>query len=216
MKAFFTHSNRFLSEPLQTGPRLLLLLAFLLLFPTYVLPLWKMTMFAPQYPDGLRLEIYSYKLEGGNRGQDVKEINILNHYIGMKDLTTADFTEFKWMPFIIGMLALLFLRALFHGRIGDLIDVAVLYVYFGVFSLWSFGYKLYSYGHNLAPTASVKVDPFMPPLFGHKKLANFEVYSYPATASYALAAVAVVLLAALVLARREATREEREDARTAG
>ena len=111
---------------------------------------------------------------------------------------------------------MLFLRAPFHGRIGDLIDVAVLYLYFGLFSLWSFGYKLYSYGHNLAPTASVKVAPFMPPLFGHKKLANFEVYSYPAAASYALAAVAVVLLAALVLAWREATREERDDARTAG
>ncbi len=82
--------------------------------------------------------------------------------------------------------------------------MAVLYIYFGLFSLWSFGYKLYSYGHNLAPTASVKVDPFMPPLFGHKKLANFEVYSYPAAASYALAAVGVVLLAALVLAWREA------------
>ena len=107
----------------------------------------------------------------------------------MKDLTTADFTEFKWMPFVVGMLGLLFLRALVHGRIGDLIDVVVLYVYFGLFSLWSFGYKLYSYGHNLAPTASVKVPPFMPPLFGYKKLANFEVYSYPSAGSYALAAV---------------------------
>ncbi len=88
MKAFFERSTRFLGEPLHPGPRLLLLLAFLLLIPTYLLPLWKMTMFAPQYPEGLRLEIYSYKLEGGNGGQDVKEINILNHYIGMRDLTT--------------------------------------------------------------------------------------------------------------------------------
>jgi hypothetical protein len=180
------------------------------------MPLWKMTMFAPQYPDGLRLDIHSYKLEGGNGGQDVKEINILNHYIGMKDLTTADFTEFKWMPFVIGMLGLLFLRALVHGRLGDLLDVAVLYVYFGLFSIWSFGYKLYSYGHELAPTASVKVDPFMPPLFGHKKLANFEVYSFPAAASYALAAVGVALLTALVLAWREARREEAGEARSAG
>jgi len=216
MTTAYRWRSRLLTEPLTTGPRLLLIVAFLLLIPTYVLPLWKLTMFAPQYPNGLRLNIYSYKLEGGNGGQDVKEIHILNHYIGMKDLTTADFTEFKWMPFVIGMLGLLFLRALFHGRIGDLIDVAVLYVYFGLFSLWSFGYKLYSYGHNLAPTASVRVDPFMPPLFGHKKLANFEVYSYPAPASYALAAVAVILLAALVLARREARLEENEDARTAG
>jgi hypothetical protein len=180
------------------------------------MPLWKLTMFAPQYPDGLILDIYSYKLEGGNKGQDVKEINILNHYIGMKDLTTADFTEFKWMPFVIGMLGLLFLRALVHGRLGDLLDVVVLYVYFGLFSLWSFGYKLYSYGHNLAPTASVKVDPFMPPLFGHKKLANFEVYSFPAAASYALAAAGAAVLLALFLGWREARREEHQEARAAG
>ena len=48
----------------------------------------------------------------------------------------------------------------------DLVDVLVLYLYFALFSLWSFGYKLYSYGHNLAPTAAVKVPPFMPPIFG--------------------------------------------------
>jgi len=114
------------------------------------------------------------------------------------------------------MLGLLFLRALVHGKLSDLLDVVVLYLYFGVFSLWSFGYKLYSYGHDLAPTASVRVDPFMPPLFGHKKLANFEVYSFPAPAAYALAAVAGVLLLALVLAWREARLEEAEEARSAG
>lgn len=216
MKALFERSQRFLAEPLRSGPRLLLLFAFLLLVPTYLLPLWKMTMFAPQYPDGLRLEIYSYKLEGGNAGQDVKEINILNHYIGMKDLTAADFSEFKWIPFVVGMLGLLFLRAPVHGKMSDLIDVLVLYVYFGLFSLWSFGFKLYSYGHNLAPTASVKVLPFTPPIFGHKKLANFEVYSYPAAGSYALAAVAVVLALAFVLAWRAAMNEEAEEARSAG
>ena len=32
---------------------------------------------------------------------------------------------------------------------------------------------------RLAPTAAVKVPPFMPPMFGYKQLANFEVYSYP-------------------------------------
>jgi hypothetical protein len=216
MKALLERSNRQLEVPLDTAPRVLLLVAALLLAPTFLMPLWKLTMFAPQYPEGLNLDIYSYKLEGGNRGQDVKEINILNHYIGMKDLTTADFTEFKWMPFVIGMLGLLFLRAIVHGRLGDLLDVAVLYVYFGLFSIWSFGYKLYSYGHNLDPTASVKVDPFMPPLFGHKKLANFEVYSFPAAASYALAAAGAAVLAALFLGWREARREEREEARSAG
>jgi hypothetical protein len=178
-----------------------------LLVPAYVSPLWTMTMFAPQYPNGLRLEIYSYKLEGGNRGQDVKEINLLNHYIGMKDLSTEDFTEFKWLPFVVGALGLLFLRGVVFGTVGNLLDLTVLFIYFSLFSLWSFAYKLWAYGHNLAPTAAVKVAPFMPPLFGGKQLANFEVYSYPAAASYALGATAAALILALVLSWRTARRE---------
>lgn len=216
MKAYFERSNRFLEMPLELGPRALLLVAVLLLVPAYLAPLWKLTMFAPQYPEGLRMEIYSYKLEGGNGGQDIKEINILNHYIGMRELSTAEFTEFKWIPFVVGALALLFLRTTVLGRMGTLVDLFVLYIYFGLFSLWSFGYKLYVYGHTLDPKASVKVPPFMPPLFGSKKLANFEVYSYPAAGSYALAAVAAVLGISLLLAWRQGRRAEALEARSAG
>ncbi|HEX9186059.1 MAG TPA: hypothetical protein VGB87_03230, partial [Vicinamibacteria bacterium] len=70
-----------------------------------------------------------------------------------------------------------------------------------------FGYKMYQYGHNLDPKAAVRVDPFMPPMFGYKKLANFEVYSYPQLGSYALAAAALVLMVAFALAWRQRRRE---------
>ena len=206
MSPFIEKSNRILATPLGLGPRALVLLAALLLVPAYGAPLWDMTMYAPQYQSGLRLHIYSYKLEGGNAGQDAKEINLLNHYIGMKDLSTEDFTEFKWLPFVVGALGLLFLRAAVFGSVGSVLDVTVLFIYFSLFSLWSFAYKLWMYGHSLAPTAPVKVAPFMPPLFGGAQLANFEVYSYPALASYALAAAGLALVAALVLAWRAAVR----------
>ncbi len=203
MKAFFEKSNRFLDLPLDLRPRAFLVLAFLLLIPSYLLPLWTLTMFAPQYPDGLRMGIYSWKLEGGNRGQDIKEINVLNHYIGMKDIEVQDFTEFKWIPFVVGALGLLFLRAAILGKISHAVDCLVLYLYFGAFSLWSFGYKLWWYGHNLAPTASVKVPAFMPPMFGFKQLANFGVYSYPGLGSYALGLSALALALVLFVAWRE-------------
>ncbi len=196
-------SNRFFELSLDLRERALVVVAALLLSAVYLLPLWNLTMFAPQYPDGLRMNIYSYTLEGGREGQDIKEINLLNHYIGMKDLASEDFTEFKWMPFVVGVIGLLFLRAAAHGRMMDLVDIAVLYGYFAAFALWSFGFKLYSYGHNLAPTAAVKVAPFMPPIFGYKKLANFEVYSYPGTGTYVLGGVGLLLLLALYLAWRD-------------
>ena len=203
MRALLDKSYWFLEGAIALGPRGLLAVAALLLIPIYLFPLWQMTMFAPQYPHGLRLDIYSYKLDGGNDGQDVKEVNVLNHYIGMKELTTEAFTEFKWIPFVVGAMSLLFLRAAVLGKMSHLVDVVVLFLYFSLFSLWSFAYKLYSYGHSLAPTAAVKVAPFMPPLFGYRKIANFEVYSYPGAASYALGGALVVLLAALAVATRQ-------------
>jgi len=203
MKAILLRSNRFLERPLGAWSRFFLVLAAALLISVYVAPLWNLTMFAPQYPDGLRLDIYSYKLVGGNGGQDLREINLLNHYIGMKDLTASDFTEFKWMPFVVGILALLFLRAAVLGTVSHLVDAVVLFTYFGLFSLGSFAYKLYSYGHDLAPTAPVEVAPFMPPLFGYQKIANFEIYSYPRAASYLLTLAIVALLCSAFFAWRD-------------
>jgi hypothetical protein len=201
--------HRLLSSPIGPLPRALALAAALLVVPTFLSPLWNLTMFAPQYGDGLRLDIYSYRLQGGNHGQDLKEINLLNHYIGMHDLAEEDFREFKWMPFVLGGLGLVFLRAAVVGRVLDLLDSMVVFTYVGLFSLWSFALKLYSYGHDLAPTAPVKVPPFMPPLFGRAQLANFEVYSYPGLGSYALFAVGLALAVALVLAVRGVVRRER-------
>ena len=198
MQASLPRANRFLDEPIGLPARLTLLVAAALLITTYVLPLWNLTMFAPQYPDGLRLDIYSHTLVGGNNGQDIKEINVLNHYIGMQDLMNESFTEFKWMPFVIGSLALLILRAAVHGTVVALVDVTVLFLYFGGFSLWSFGSTLYRYGHDLSPAAAVRVPPFMPPLFGYRQIANFEVYSYPRFATYAMAGAGVLLVAVLV------------------
>lgn len=200
MQAFLQRTSRFLARPIGLAPRVMLLVAAVLLVATYVFPLWNLTMFAPQYPGGLRLDIYSYALAGGNRGQDITEINVLNHYIGMQDLVNESFTEFKWMPFVIGALGLLILRAAVHGTVASLVDVTMLFVYFGAFSLWSFGYKLYRYGHDLDPKAAVQVPPFMPPMFGYQQIANFEVYSYPRAASYAMLAVALLLVGALAWA----------------
>ena len=203
MRAFLQKSNRLFEQPIGPRPRLLLVVATICLLGAYLFPLWNLTMFAPQYQEGLRLDIYSYKLEGGNAGQDIEEINVLNHYIGMRDLEPEDFTEFKWIPFVVGIMGLLFLRAAVFGQMAHVLDVLVLYTWFGIFSLWSFGYKMYHYGHTLDPRAAVRVDPFMPPLFGGKQLANFEVFSYPQAGSYALAGAAACLALAFFFGWRE-------------
>ena len=192
------HGERFLEAPVDGPTRGITLAAVALLLVTYLFPLWNLTMFAPQYPDGLRLDIYSYTLTGGNAGQDVKEVNVLNHYIGMRDLDRTAFTEFQWMPFVIGGIGLLMLRAAVHGTAASLLDVVMLFVYFGAFSGWSFAFKLYQYGHQLAPDAAIKVAPFMPPVFGYRQIANFEVYPYPRAGTYAMLASMALLGVALL------------------
>jgi hypothetical protein len=197
---------RFLQQPIGAWSRVLLSTAAVVMFAVYFLPLWNLTMFAPQYPQGLRLDIYDHGMVGGNSGQDIKEINLLNHYIGMRDLAAEDFTEFNWMPFVLGAVGLLFLRAAALGTVKEVVDAIVLFAYVGSFSLWSFGYRLYRYGHDLAPTAPVKVDPFTPPMFGYQKIANFEVYSYPRSGTYLLLGVIVLLGCAVAFAWRDRVR----------
>jgi len=199
MKNYLDETRTFFETSLNTRSRVLILLAAFMLIPTYFFPLWNMTLYSNQFPEGLSLNIYSYKLEGGKSGyrDDLKEINALNHYIGMQPLREDDFTEFKWIPFVIGGTILLALRTVVIGKMDKLVDLFVLFTYFGIFSLWSFYHKLYTYGHELDPTAAVKVPPFTPPMFGHQTMANFEVYSFPVLGSYFMAAVPLLLLAAM-------------------
>lgn len=200
--------NRFFGINLNAGSRVMIIISTLVLVPSYFFPLWNMTMYSNQFPDGLRLMIYSYKLEGGDTPgrDDLAEINSLNHYIGMKVLDKRDFAEFNWLPFAIGVFMLFALRATVQGKMSMLVDLVVVFGYFGLFSLWSFYYRMYTYGHNLEPTAAIKVQGFTPPLIGHKTVANFEIYSYPGLASYLLGLFAVILLIAGYMAVKDYNR----------
>ncbi len=197
-----------LARPVGLAGRILLLISVLLIPLAFQFPLWKMAFQSNQYPDPLRLEIYINHLEGQKTASrdDLREINALNHYIGMRPLMESDFAEFLWMPFVLGFFALFILRAVVFGTLRDLIDVVVLYSYFGLFSAWNFYSRLYDYGHNLNPDAPIKVKPFTPPFFGRVQIANFHVESFPAGGSVVLAVVGALLLAALVISVRQASR----------
>jgi hypothetical protein len=211
MQRFLEKATSFFEISIDLRSRFLIVVAAFMLVPTYVLPLWNMTLYSNQFPEGLVLNIYSYKLEGAktpNR-DDLKEINSLNHYIGMRPLLEEDFTEFKWIPFVIGGVILLSLRVIVFGKMSKLVDLFVLFSYFGAFSLWSFYHKLYLYGHELDPTAAVTVPPFTPPMFGHQTMANFEVYSFPGAGSYFMAVVPVLLLGAMWFSRSSWLKEQK-------
>ncbi len=191
--------SAWLDGTLGRAARLVLAASSLLLLLSFLTPMWKIRMYATQFPDGLELAMYPHKLTGGNEGRDVREINTLNHYIGMRPLEQQNFVEMRWIPFALGGFVLLALRAAVFGKTGNALDVLVLFSYFGLFSLGTFYYRLYDYGHTLSPEAPIKVPPFTPPMIGHNTLANFEVYSFPGPGSYLLTGFGTVLAVILFL-----------------
>ena len=188
---------RFLHKPLNLTSRLFLLTAAMIIAVSIFFPLWKMHLVAPQYPDGLDLYIWSYKIQGGGyNGQHLNEINGLNHYIGMKQIEQADFMEMRWMPFVFGLIILMILRSVVFGEMSNVVDLFAVYSYFGIFSIGSFWYRLYVYGHTLDPHAPVRIEGFTPLLIGVKQIANFREYSFPQLGAYLLClSVGLILLA---------------------
>ena len=198
-----------LARPLIPWTRIALVLLVLPLAWGGVERLWTIEFFAPQYPKGLELQIYSYSIEGGNGGVDLSEINTLNHYVGMRKLDPADFADLAFMPFAIGALVLLTLRVAAIGDVRSLVDLAVLTAYFGLFGIARFAYMLYTYGHHLDPKAPIHMAGFMPPLWGTQTIANFTVSSGPSTGTILIsifgATVTALALGHLWRAVRSAT-----------
>lgn len=203
MNDIFERLTTKLDRHLTFSSRVLVFVAALALIPTFVVPLWHMTFWAQQYPEGLNLYVYSHDLVGGNKGNDLTEINVLNHYIGMAELEPSDFNELKWIPLVIGLIGVLTLRAATIGSVRSVVDVIVISLYFGGFSIWTFWYKMQYYGANLDPRASVQVEPFMPPIFGYKQVGQFDVWSYPAFGTYLFLVFGLLLIAGVFLSWRQ-------------
>jgi hypothetical protein len=196
--------DRTLRQPLVPRSRLVLVALVVVLGLSLTSPLWSMDFAAPQYPKGLHLSIYAHTVTG-----DIHEINTLNHYIGMHRIDRAELSDLDWIPFGIGILALLCLRVAAIGDLRSLVDLSVLFVYFSAFSGARFVYKLWVFGHDLDPKAAITVDPFMPAVLGTKQIANFTTTSLPAGGSVWLlafgAGLGVVLLWNVWVRAREAS-----------
>jgi hypothetical protein len=161
------------------------------------------------------MDIYAHKLVGGNDGHDVQEINVLNHYIGMGKITREELRDLDWMPFGLIALALLSLRAALLGNVRTVIDLAMIAGYISAVAFGRFVWMLWQFGHDLDPKAPVKVEPFMPVVFGSKKIANFTTHSMPGTGSLLMglftAGIFGLTLLYLWRGRREARRRVAAD-----
>ena len=180
---------------LQPISRVLIALAAVLMVSAYFLPLWQILMWAPQYPEGLEMDIWINDIKG-----DVKIISALNHYIGMKHIEVAMFPEFQYMGYIVGsLIGFGLLTALINKRV-MLWSYVVLLVATGVAALVDFYLWGYDYGHNLDPTAPIVVPgmSYQPPLIGTKQLLNFTAFSGPDIGGWIFVVSALLVMGALV------------------
>lgn len=159
-------------------------LAALLLGALFYTPFWSISMYAPQYPEGIGMYIHIDDVTGHKR-HDLQSINTLNHYIGMAEIDKEDFPEFDVMPWIIGFMIFLGLAAALTGSIKLVITWIVLMVVLGIGGLVDFYLWGHDYGHNLSPDAPIRVPGmnYQPPLLGCKQLLNINACSWPYTGS---------------------------------
>jgi len=163
-------------QTLSRVSKIVLICIGICLVVSIFVPLWRIELSAPQYPEGLVLQIYSNKLGG-----QVEIINGLNHYIGMKTLHKEDFLEFTILPYIIGAFALFSVLVMLIGSKRFLYLLLFSFLLFGVIAMVDFYRWNYNYGHNLDPNAAIIVPgmAYQPPLIGFKQLLNFGAYSIP-------------------------------------
>ena len=193
---------------MHRSSRVILAVAALLLGALYVLPLWRIDLVAPQYPEGLGIRILVDGIVGRSEN-DLNSINNLNHYIGMQRIEPDAIPELRYMPWIVAGLIALGLAAAAIGRRGVLyawIVALVTSATAGLVDFWRWGYD---YGHNLDPEAAIQVPgmSYQPPLIGPKTLLNFRADSWPDLGGLVAFAVVAIALAVAVFEFRRARRQ---------
>jgi copper chaperone NosL len=169
-------------------PTVIFMAARVLLLVSIFFPYWHMELEAPQYPNGLFLTAYVNHLTG-----DVKEIDGLNHYIGMRPLgEAASFERAASVYLMIAMFLLVEGRRSFTAS--------------GPCS-WPYPSSDFpsvprrsllldeNFGLNLNPEAplSSSVKPFVPTVLGEGGIGQFKTYAELGT-GYWLAVVSGALI----------------------
>jgi copper chaperone NosL len=167
---------------MKMAPRLLSVLAVVCLLTLFFFPLWEITLIAPQYPDGITMYIWINQITGDSPGT-LQNINILNHYVGMKMIEPDSIPELVYFPWVVGGLAIFGLIAAAVNKPWFYFTFTITFVVLGALGIYDFYLWEYDYGHNLSETAPIKVpgQSYQPPLFGSKMLLNFNALSYPGT-----------------------------------
>lgn len=175
-----------------------MIVASILMLLLFIFPIWNITLEAPQYPTPLGMNIYINRLADENPS-DLQNINLMNHYVGMKNIPDH-LKEFDLFPFIVVFMVILGIILGLFARPKWFLFWVILLIILGIMGLYDFYLWEYDYGHNLSAHAAIKfTNPdgspmaYQPPLFGTKEILNFTAHSYPRSGAF-------ILLISMILA----------------
>ncbi|MBL9147828.1 MAG: cytochrome C [Phycisphaerae bacterium] len=179
-------------------PALLFAVARVLLLVSIFFPYWHMELVAPQYPDGLFLTAYVNHLDG-----DVKEIDGLNHYIGMRPLDEAARVEKSLAIWMIVAMVLFVEGAMFvHSKWAVLLAVPA--ITFPAFFIADLHLWMRRFGQGLDPSAplSASVKPFTPTVLGEGGIGQFRTFAELGTGMWLAIGAAGMIVVAFWFHRR--------------
>lgn len=194
----------------MTLSKIIMMVGAISILGLFLFPLWSITLEAPQYPTPLSMDIYINRFED-YRPNDIKNINLMNHYVGM-DAIPETIPEFTIFPLVIGVMSFAgILIGIFKNRkwfLGWFIAMALL----AIAGLVDFYFWEYEYGHNLDPHAIMKFTDangnpmgFQPPFFGSEQILNFVAHSYPGIGAFLLGLGLLLSLIAYFVGVKEKT-----------
>ncbi|MBL4709720.1 MAG: hypothetical protein JKY48_14905 [Flavobacteriales bacterium] len=170
---------------------IIMIMAALLPLSLFFFPLWKITLEAPQYPTPLGMYIHINDFSDVNP-HDIKNINIMNHYVGMKYIPDA-IPEFEIFPIGIMITSFIGLLIGWKGNYRWFLAWFILMIVLSLAGMYDFYLWENDYGNNLDPKAIMKftnsdgtIMGFQPPMFGSKDILNFKAHSYPRLGAYLL------------------------------
>lgn len=182
----------------------------LILIAVFFLPIWSISLEAPQYPEGLGLYIYVNKIIG-HKEKDLENINGLNHYIGMKHIEPESINELKVMPYFIAFMIIFGIVTTFYNKKWLKYTWVALFIIAAVIGVYDFYMWEYDYGHNLSSTAAIKIPgmAFQPPLIGGLQLLNFYVTSWPDLGTFVIGVSIILYIVSILLDKNNNSHEKK-------
>jgi copper chaperone NosL len=196
-------STRYLNTRLERPARGLLLAAGILLAAAFFLPMWRIDVASPDGSTGLGLTLYVDRVATVGWAEQGVEVK------------SDESPDSRWLPFVVGGLALLVLRAAAIGTGRSTVDLVALFTYFAAFSVWSFAGRLDFYGRYFSAATSRGVALFVPPLFGSDRIDGRLVSSFPGAGAIVITMAALLVAAAFAVSWRRCSAELTSEIRMA-